>query len=180
MRYVALLRAINVGGHVVKMDALRSAFEALRFTGVETFIASGNVVFETASTAGASELEANIEAWLAQRLGYSVATFLRTPRQLATVVASRPFGAGDPQGSGHVLSVGFVKAPPSAVAAASLIAFASDVDEFRIIDREIYWRCRGRTSDSKFSGARMEKMLGAPATFRNITTVRKLAMKYAP
>jgi uncharacterized protein (DUF1697 family) len=46
-RFIAFLRAINVGGHTVKMDDLRQLFEALGFSGVETFIASGNVVFET-------------------------------------------------------------------------------------------------------------------------------------
>ena len=45
-RYLAFLRAINVGGHTVKMDALRHIFESLGFTSVETFIASGNVIFE--------------------------------------------------------------------------------------------------------------------------------------
>ena len=48
-RYVAFLRAINVGGHVVKMDRLRNLFEALGFSGVRTFIASGNVLFDSAA-----------------------------------------------------------------------------------------------------------------------------------
>ena len=55
MRYVALLRAVNVGGRTVKMDRLRTLFEELKLRNVETFIASGNVIFE--STAGASALE---------------------------------------------------------------------------------------------------------------------------
>ena len=45
-RYITFLRAINVGGHTVKMDRLREIFESLGFANVETFIASGNVVFE--------------------------------------------------------------------------------------------------------------------------------------
>ena len=48
-KYVALLRAINVGGHTVKMDHLRSLFEAIGFSNVETFIASGNVIFDSRS-----------------------------------------------------------------------------------------------------------------------------------
>jgi len=48
-KYIAFLRAINVGGHTVKMDHLRSLFEALGFSNVETFIASGNVIFESKS-----------------------------------------------------------------------------------------------------------------------------------
>ena len=49
-RYIAFLRALNVGGHTVKMDHLRSLFEALGFGGVESFIASGNIIFDTPST----------------------------------------------------------------------------------------------------------------------------------
>ena len=49
MKCAAFLRAINVGGHVVKMDALRRHFEQMQFTSVQTFIASGNVVFESSS-----------------------------------------------------------------------------------------------------------------------------------
>ena len=60
-RYVAFLRAINVGGHTVKMDQLRRLFERLGFSKVETFIASGNVIFESASRS-AKALEKNTEA----------------------------------------------------------------------------------------------------------------------
>lgn len=176
-RYVALLRAINVGGHVVKMDALRAAFESLGFTNVETFIASGNVIFDAASTA-VPELEQEIEHHLAKRLGYAVSTFLRTPAALAVVAAATPFGPGDPLDAGHALSVGFVKSAPSSAATTNLLALTSDTNDFRVVGREIYWLCRGRVSDSKFSGARCEKLLAGLATFRNITTIRKLAARY--
>ncbi|MBA3354552.1 MAG: DUF1697 domain-containing protein [Pyrinomonadaceae bacterium] len=50
-KYVAFLRAINVGGHIVKMDHLRQLFEALGFSNVDTFITSGNVIFDSMSNA---------------------------------------------------------------------------------------------------------------------------------
>ena len=50
-QYVAFLRAINVGGHIVKVQDLRRIFESCAFAGVETFIASGNVVFESSERA---------------------------------------------------------------------------------------------------------------------------------
>ena len=175
-RYVAFLRAINVGGHVVKMDALREHFESLRFRNVETFIASGNVIFQAGGDV--ASLEQEIEERLRKKLGYEVATFVRTPSELAAVVAQQPFGPDDPLDAGHALSVGFVKRAPDADAHVKLQAHASDVDEFRIIGREVFWLCRVRISDSKFTGARLEKLLGSPATFRNVTTVRKLAGKY--
>ena len=85
MRYVAFLRAINVGGrHLVKMDALRRLFEELGFTNVETFIASGNVVFESKSRSAAS-LEKAIEAHLQKSLGYEVKTFIRSESEVAEI-----------------------------------------------------------------------------------------------
>ena len=59
-RYFAFLRAINVGGHLVTMDRLRGVFESLGFSKVETFIASGNVIFESTSKS-ANSLQAKIE-----------------------------------------------------------------------------------------------------------------------
>jgi uncharacterized protein (DUF1697 family) len=177
VRYVAFLRAINVGGHVVKMDALRKLFESLRFSAVETFIASGNVIFESTST-DATALEQQIEQQLARALGYPVATFLRTPSDIAAIAAMEPFppGASLPPALSHY--VGFLKTPPSPAAAAALYALATDVDEFRIIGREVHWLLRVRISDSKITGARLEKTLQSPSTFRNITTVQRLALKY--
>ena len=87
-RCVAFLRAINVGGRTVKMDYLRSLFEDLGFADVETFIASGNVVFESKSK-GVEALAKKIESRLGGALGYEVATFLRTDAQIAR--ASRRF-----------------------------------------------------------------------------------------
>ena len=74
-RYIAFLRAINVGGHTVTMDRLRALFTSLGFTRVETFIASGNVIFDTPSRSP-TKLESNIEQHLQLALGYEVRTFL--------------------------------------------------------------------------------------------------------
>ena len=176
-RHIAFLRAINVGGHVVKMDALRELFEHIGHSGVETFIASGNVIFESASR-NAGALERVIEAKLKEALGYEVATFIRSPAELARIGRCRPFPGAKSSNDG-VLYVGFLSAKPAADAIRRLRSFESDVDELRVRGRELYWRLRGNFRDSKLSGARLEKVLGVKATVRNITTVSKLAAKYA-
>ena len=89
-RYVAFLRAINVGGHVVKMDHLRTLFEEIGLTEVETFIASGNVLFNSPSKSGPA-LERKIEKQLRTALGYEVATFVRTHAEVQQVAAYEPF-----------------------------------------------------------------------------------------
>ncbi|MEI7772006.1 MAG: DUF1697 domain-containing protein [Chloroflexales bacterium] len=175
-RWVALLRAINVGGHNVTMDALRAHFVALGLAGVETFIASGNVIFESAA-GGVPELEARIAQHLRAALGYEVATFLRSLPELVAIARYQPFPQADLD-AGHALSVAFLPAPPDDEARQRLLALRTAIDDFHAQGREVYWLCRTRVSDSTFSGARLEKTLGMPATVRNITTVRRLAAKY--
>jgi uncharacterized protein (DUF1697 family) len=176
-RYVAFLRAINVGGHIVKMDHLRGLFAALEASNVETFIASGNVIFETEEK-DAQALEKKIEDHLRKALGYEVATFLRSVQELAAVARYEPFPAAELETEGNTLYVGFLPAPPDDKARQGLLALRTEVDEFHVHEREIYWLCRKKLSESKVSGAMIEKRAGMPATLRNSTTVRKIAAKY--
>lgn len=172
MRYIAFLRAINVGGHVVKMDRLRSLFEALKLKNVETFIASGNVIFDTTSSDEAA-LTARIERHLEKALGYSVATFLRTPRELDRVREYEPFAREELER--HTLYVGFLQSRPSRGAQQKLDALRTTTDDLHVAGREIYWLLRTRFSESKLTGASLEKALGMPTTLRNINTVRRLS-----
>ena len=176
MRYVALLRAINVGGHTVKMEQLSALFASMGFTDVETVIASGNVLFST--RAGKPELlEAKIEQQLQRALGYEVATFLRQREALESIVAFDPLPLMAAPADDHVLSVAFLKEPPVPEAERALIALRNEVDDFVVRGREVYWLRRTRRLDSQVAGPRFEKTLRLPATARNITTVRKLALK---
>lgn len=172
-KYIAFLRAINVGGHVVKMDQLRGIFEKQKFSSVETFIASGNVIF-AAKEQDAQALEQRIEKALQKALGYRVATFLRTTEALAEIAAHRVF-AGEESGT---LYIGFLSREPGAEAQRKLQSFASAVNAFHVEGREVYWLCRAKMLESEFSGALLEKTLGLEATLRNVNTVRKLAAKY--
>ena len=173
-RYVALLRAINVGGHVVKMEKLRALFEELDFSDVETVIASGNVLFSS-SVRNASALEETIERHLQRALGYEVTTFVRTPAEMATIAGFDPF-PGEVR-EGHTLSVAFLKRDPGRQVAERLHGMRTDYDELLLRGRELYWLARGRMTDSKVWKTPMEKVLGGPATSRNITTVRRLATR---
>ena len=177
-KYIAFLRAINVGGHTVKMDALRRLFEGLGLVKVETFIASGNVIFES-TTKNIPALAQKIEAHLQAALGYPVATFIRTPAELAAIVLYQPFTASVPNAQAHSLYIGFLANQPAEAAHQKLMTFASDIDHFHIQGREVYWLCQKTMGQSEFSGARLEKALGLPATLRNVTTVKKLAAKYS-
>ena len=171
-RHVALLRAINVGGRVVKMEQLRRIFESLGFRNVSTLINSGNVLFE--SPKSPATLETIIERRLQSELGYPVLTFIRSREELEAIVAHEPFKDDrDRPGSLHVL---FLKAAPSTAAVRTLISGSNDIDRFQVHGREAYWHAEQGIGGSTFSGAKIEKLVG-PATARNITTVRRLAAK---
>lgn len=176
-RYIALLRGINVGGHRVKMDHLRALFEALRFTDVSTFIASGNVIFSSPS-AEAVEIEEKIEAHLGRALGYGVDTFLRTPEELAAVADFRPFAPEDAEAVGHSLYVAFLREPLGEEAVRKLMSLRTTFDDFRVDGREFYWLRRGRLTDSLVKDKDLAKAVGKSSTLRNVTTVRKLAAAY--
>jgi uncharacterized protein (DUF1697 family) len=90
MRYVALLRAINVGGrNPVGMGALRDCFERLGYASVRTYIQSGNVLFEAAATSSAKLTEA-IEHALAARFGFAVPVVVLSAARLQAVVDRAP------------------------------------------------------------------------------------------
>lgn len=177
-RYAALLRAINVGGHTVKMERLRALFEGLGFTHVETFIASGNVVFE-ARAAKPEALEKKIERHLAEALGYAVDTFVRTLDELAAIAACRPFAPEQHADPANNLYILFLRSAPSAAEAQAVVACRTEVDTFAVRDREVYWLRRTNLSDPNHPAPPIDKHLKSAGTLRNSTTVRRMAAKFA-
>lgn len=173
-RFIAFLRSINVGCHTVKMDELRRLFESVGFTGVETFIASGNVIFES-TTRNTKALETKIAGKLHHALGYEVATFVRSVGELVAVANHKLF-AERQDGSG--LYIAFLAEPPNDAAREKLTSLQTKTDIFHFHGRELYWVCFTRFSDSNFSGPLLEKVLGTKATVRNSTTIIKIAAKY--
>jgi uncharacterized protein (DUF1697 family) len=174
--FIAFLRAINVGGHTVKMERLRQLFESLGFSNVETFIASGNVVFETNSNS-AESLERQIEACLRDAVGYEVTTFIRTPAELAKIAAYQPFPRSALDAA-EALNIAFLAEAPDEQSTQKLTALKTEIDDFHVHGREVYWLCRKRQSQSTFSNAVMEKTIARRSTLRGISMLRKMAAKY--
>jgi uncharacterized protein (DUF1697 family) len=177
MKYVAFLRAINVGGHTVKMDHLRSLFESMGFANVETFIASGNVIFDSKAKSTAA-LEKKIEKQLQAALGYEVKTFVRSLNEIADVVGAASFQKGELEEPGNILYVGFMSSAPHEAAVKNLGALVDNVNDFRVREREVHWLRRTKVGESQYSGGIIEKTLRTPVTFRNSTTVKKILAKY--
>ena len=175
-RLFAFLRAINVGGHVVTMEALRKYFVALGFKNVETFIASGNVIFEAPSK-DAAALQGRIEAHLRKALGYEVRTFLRTGQEIAAIVRYQAFKPAQIEAAA-ALNVAFLDQPSKAAPTKALLAMKTQVDDFHVHGREAYWLCKTRQSESTFFKVGFEKALGVPVTVRNMNTIVRLEARY--
>ncbi|MBI1741580.1 DUF1697 domain-containing protein [Candidatus Acetothermia bacterium] len=175
-RFIALLRAINVGGHTVKMDHLRQLFESLGFSRVETFIASGNVAFE-ATAKNPKILERKIENKLRKALGYDVATFVRTDAELVSIANYKPFQQADLD-SAVALNIAFLADTLDDQSRQKLMALRTEIDDFHVHAREIYWLCRKQQSESTFSNAVLEKTLGMRSTLRGANTIKKMVARY--
>lgn len=175
-QHIAFLRGINLGRRRVKMETLRAHFAKLGFTSVETFIASGNVLFSTRSS-DSPKLAAKIAAHLEKSLGYDVATFVRTRAEVAVIAAFRPFPDGDMNPPENTVHCGFLAESLSVAQARALEACRTEYDAFRVHGREYYWLCRQiKTHESTIWSSHEVKALKLPSSsMRNLTTIRKLA-----
>jgi uncharacterized protein (DUF1697 family) len=176
LKHVAFLRALNVGGHhVVTMDRLRSLFTSLGLKDVETFIASGNVLFAPGKWS-VSALERRIEKQLQITLGHEVVTFIRNGAEVAAIAGHEPFSAKQ-IARAKSFSVGLVREPLSAAQKKKVLALSTDLEDFHVHGREVYWLSRVGYADSKFNNAVFERLV-TRATWRGMNTVRKLTDKY--
>jgi uncharacterized protein (DUF1697 family) len=167
---VAFLGGINVGGHRVTMDRLRAEFESLGLDDVRTFIASGNVIFSTATTAAA--LEPRIEGHLREQLGYDVPTFVRSASAVGRAAGREPFGTPAEHDSQYVV---FLRRKPTAAERKATEALSNEQDRFAVHGTELHWLVHGKLLDSNVKPAVMARALGQPSTTRNVTSLRKLA-----
>ena len=174
-RYFAFLRGINVGGHRIKMDRLRELVEALGFEEVETFIASGNVIFSSPSH-DVDAMEGQIADHLHAALGYGVVTRIRSQSELEGIAVFESKGPAPADQSVYVI---LLPEPADVDLRQDLDALSTDTDRFEFSGREAYWLIRGKLSESPLFSMGLAKMTGgASTTMRNMTTLRRLLAKY--
>jgi uncharacterized protein (DUF1697 family) len=175
-KYIAFLRAINVAGRYVKMEHLRSLFELMGFAGVETYINSGNVIFSS-DTDNPKILGREIERQLQSDLGFEVPTFIRTDLELSAIASYQAFTELALQ-SAVALNVAFLADPITDENIEILNTLKTSIDDFHPNGREIYWLCKVKQSDSKFSNALLEKKLKLKSTIRTVSTIEKIVAKH--
>jgi uncharacterized protein (DUF1697 family) len=167
---------MNVGGHRLSNVELRTHFEELGFSDVNTFRASGNVLFAAANEP-VDRMAAQIETGLAAALGYEVPVFLRNSSEIRKITALEPFAKPLVEASKGKLQVAMLSAKPAAKARKEVLAMATDEDRLAFGARELHWLPSGGILDTALDFKAIEKLLG-PMTTRTIGTVQLLAAKY--
>ena len=176
--YAAFLRGVNLGkNRRVKNEALKAAFEGLGLEGVVTFRASGNVVFYSGREESEDELQARVEAGLADALGFEVAIFLRSARQVRAIAAHEPFAAAQVSSSTGKLQVALLPDAPGAPVRKKALALAGEQDPLAIRGRELYWLPKARMVESELDLRALESLVG-PWTMRTMGTIEQIAAKH--
>ncbi|WP_308490882.1 DUF1697 domain-containing protein [Microbacterium terrisoli] len=171
MRWVALLRGVNVGGITIRSADLRAVFEDLGAEDVRTVLASGNVLF---TAPGARALwKARIQDALRERFGYDAWIILVTADELAQVAASFPFDAQDAARQPYVV---FCADAQTQVRVWEAVG-ALDGDDERVVPGSgvVYWHARiGTSTDSPVARVLARAAFKSGTTTRNLRTVDKM------
>jgi uncharacterized protein (DUF1697 family) len=170
-RYVAFLRAVNVGKRRVAMATARDVLGDLGYTEVSSYVNSGNLLFTTSGKA--ADLEAAIRSALEKKFGFELTTFVRTAAQVRALVEHRPFGELAP---GHTH---FALLPLTRLTAGdrrAVEAMSNDRDEVVVQGRDVHWLIRAKSTETSLGPKQWRDALpDNPTTARNMTMVTKLA-----
>ncbi len=174
-RYVAFLRAINVAGHArVSMGSVRDAFAAAGCRGVQTYIQSGNVLFESSPADIAATLQ-RLQDILRVAFGEEPRIFLRTLRQVVQLIDQAPFEERD-RVSDIKLYVAFLAERPRKIPAFPFSSPKEALEAIAMKGREVFIVSRRKPNGFYgFPNNFIEERLGVPATSRNWSTITKIA-----
>lgn len=169
--YIALLRGVNVGGkNKLPMADLRDIFTAAGCAAVQTYIQSGNVVFEAKQDL-AEQVPEIVTFSILERFGYDTAVVLRSSEELRQIAASNPF---DTSGDPRFLQVAFLVATPDAEALFRLDPERSPPDAFVARGCEVYLHYPNGVAGSKLTNDYLSMQLQTTSTMRNWRTVLTL------
>jgi uncharacterized protein (DUF1697 family) len=176
-RYVAFLRGMNLGNRRIKNPELAAYFEAMGLEEVATFRASGNVVLADPDGEAESKLQKRIEAELGRRLGYDVAVFLRSAKEVMAIAAREPFDAKAIAASKGKPQVVLFGRKPTAKAKKAVEGLCPEGDLMVIEDRELHWLPTVGLSETEVDTKALDQALGKGTT-RTAGTIAQIAAKY--
>lgn len=176
MIYIALLRGINVGGHrKIKMTDLRASIERIVLSPVQTYIQSGNIIFDSEYEEEAirQQLEEKIE----YDYGYDLDVVLRKLTELNDIMNHCPFSKENidtamKTAKGKPLSVGLLQQMPTTEGIEKIRYYESNKEAYRVEGRNVYLLFYDSIRHSKL--ANQLHQLGSPVTIRNWQTLQKI------
>lgn len=172
-RFVAFLRAVNVGRRRVDMETARRILEDLGYDDVSSYVNSGNLLFS--ATGKAPALEKTIRAALEEKYGFELTTFVRTAAEVEAMATDKPFGKPAP---GHTHFVLMTLTPLTAKEKAAVEGLTNDHDEVVLRGRDVHWLIRARSTETTLGPKAWKDALpGNPTTARNVTMMERLAKK---
>ena len=170
-RKIAVLRGINVGGkRRILMVDLKSLCEKLGWHNVESYIQSGNLIFD--SDKANSELESDLERSIEGRFGFNVPVIVRSSKELKSSIEKNPFY--DESTNIDQLHLTLLKEKPRQENTEQIRNFVFEPDRFEIIDKDVFILCKGKYHKTKLTNNFIEKKLLTGATTRKWKTVLKL------
>jgi len=170
-RYVAFLRAVNVGNRRVAMATARDVLAGLGYTDVSSYVNSGNLLFNAGGKA--ADLETAIRSAMEERFGFEVTTFVRTAEQVRELVGYRPFGDLAP---GHTHFALLPLTRLTAAAKRAVEAMSNERDEVVVHGRDVHWLIRAKSTETTLGPKQWRDALpDNPTTARNMTMLTKLA-----
>ena len=171
-RYIAILRGINVSGkRKILMKDLKQLFQSAGFQNIQTYVQSGNVIFDSEETRP-SDLETRIEELIAEKYGFQVSVIIIKPEQLNRIIAENPFTPNEDTIKQNYLVLLKEAPAPDKVKELNSSSFK---DEFEMNKKYIYIKYRTKYSDSKLNNNFIENKLKVTASTRNWKTVLKLS-----
>lgn len=175
--YVALLRAVNVGGaNRIKMADLKAAFVTNGFVDATTHIQTGNVIFT--SKLAESKVKSAVEALITEHLALSITAIVRSAKEMTAVIAG-----GHPLGGSEELKqlyVSFLDQAPKQDLAESFGARSFPDAEFEVVGREIFIRYHAGAGTSKLTNGVIESKLKVKSTARNWNVTTNLTRLLNP
>jgi len=173
MRYIILLRGINVGGKKkLKMADLRAMLEGMKFVNIQTYIQSGNVILEAEEMSNAT-LEQRIKTQLMETFSYDVPVLVLRVDELMYIFNNNPFLTKRNEDIAK-LHVTILKEKPDIERVKAISEIEYKADEFEIVDKLVYLFCPDGYGRTKFVNNFFESKLKVQATTRNWKTIRKL------
>ncbi len=176
IKYLTLLRAVNVGGHnIIKMEELKNLFLSLGFKNVKTFIQSGNVIFET-SEKNIKAVTKKIEAKLNDLMKKDIKVFVRTISELQEIIEQNPFSKTSANDKIKTY-VFFLYEEPKNKIKIPFYSPTKDAAVFKKTGLQLFILVKKIPGKASSPNNFIEKALGVPATARNWNVICKIVEK---